>query len=284
MIPHVVIGTMRWGSRGKDLSVDQSSELLKSCYDENLVKFDLVNISGDHTTENLFGAALEKSGINRNTIKISTKCGIVYSGTNHKTKTYDTSKTHIITSVNNSLKNLKTDYIDVLFIHKQDYLMNLDQLETTLTELKLSGKVRHFGTCDFSAYAFKVLYHKIPLITNQTKFSLFYPKALFDNTLLQSIHYHKKTQIYTPLGDYFINKKEINAQLQNELVSMSEKYNATLDQILLAWTLKVPYKITPILGSTSIERIKEQIKAFSIDLSVEDWYKLLEISRGQPVD
>ncbi len=284
MKPHVVIGTMRWGTEGKNFSADQACEFLKSCYDQNLVKFDLADIYGDYTTESLFGEALQKSGIKRNTIKISTKCGILSPGTKYKVKAYDTSKIHILESVNNSLKNLKTDYIDVLFIHRQDYLMNFDGLETSLTELKLSGKVKYFGVCDFSTYAFNILYDRIPLITNQIEFSLSNPKALFDETLFQSGHYHKKTQIYTPLGHYFTIKNEVNTRLQNILPLMAEKYNVSVDQILLAWTLKVPCKITPILGSTNIERIKEQIKAFDINLSVEDWYKLLEVSRGKEVD
>ncbi|MDR1876221.1 MAG: aldo/keto reductase [Flavobacteriaceae bacterium] len=283
MKPHIVIGTMRWGSWGRNLSSDQAAKLLKSCYDENLVKFDLADIYGDYTTESLFGEALKKSGIKRNQLKISTKCGILYPGAHHRVKAYDSSKTHLINSVNNSLKNLNTDYLDVLFIHQQDHLMNFNELETVLTELKLSGKVKHFGVCNFSAYAFKVLYDKFPLVTNQMEFSLIKPGALFNDTLFQSGHYHKKTQIYTPLGNYFTAKNEAAYRLQNELTATAKKYNATIDQILLAWTLKVPYKITPILGSVNIERIKEQIKAFDINLSVEDWYKLLEISRGKPV-
>ncbi len=284
MKPHVVIGTLRWGTEGKNFSADQASEFLKSCYDEHLVKFDLADMYGDYTTENLFGEALQKSGIKRNTIKISTKCGMLSPGSKYRIKAYDTSKTHILESVNNSLKNLKTDYIDVLFIHRQDYLMNFDELETALTELKLSGKVKFFGVCNFSTYAFNVLHNRIPLITNQIEFSLPNPKALFNETLFQSGHYHKKTQIYAPLGHYFTTRNEVNTRLENILLLMAEKYNATVDQILLAWTLKIPYKITPILGSTNIERIKEQIKAFNINLSVEDWYELLEISREKEVD
>lgn len=280
MKPDLVISTMNWGTNGKYFSIDQSADLIKECYNENLLKFDLVNISGDYSVENLFGNALQKTGINRDNIKISTKCGILYhqSGVNNKIKTYNTSKKHIITTVDNTLQNLKTNYIDVLFIQGQDYLINLEELGTTFTELKLSGKVKYFGVSNFSTFAFDALNKKIPLITNQIEFSLIKPLALFNETLLQLGYLNKKTQIYSPLGNYFSNKTNSNQKLNEALAIMAKKYDASISQILLAWTLKPPYKITPILGSTNIERIKLQSKAFNIKLSHEDWYKLLKLS------
>ncbi|MGM5631358.1 aldo/keto reductase [Apibacter raozihei] len=281
MKPQVVIGTMQWKNNTKCLSVEEATNLIKNCYNENLLKFDLADMYGNYTTEDLFGQALSKSGIKRSNLKLSTKCGILSPGTKYKVKAYDTSKIHIINSVNNSLKNLKTDYLDVLFIHRQDLLINFEELESTLTELKLSGKVKNFGVCNFSTYAFEALNNKIPLLTNQINFSLTQYKALFNDTLFQLGNLNKKTQIYSPLGNYFDkNSNDTRENLKNTIYSLSEKYNADIDQILLAWTLKVPYKITPILGSTNFQRIKEQINAFNLTLSTEDWYLLLEASRG----
>ena len=284
MKPHIIIGTMRWGTWGANFSTQQAAEFIKSCYDEDLKIFDTADIYGDYTTEGLLGEALRKSGINRQEVQIITKCGICLCGNTYHTKAYNTSKIHILNSINNSLKQLRTNYIDMLLIHQQDPLMNFEEVATAFTELKLSGKVKTFGVSNFSTYAFNLMNRRLPMETNQMQFSLTHPDALFNGLLMQARHYNKKTQIWSPIGDFFLKKNECNNRIHAVLTTLTEKYKVTPSQLLLAWTLKVPSKITPILGSTKIERIREQKKAFDIRLTTEDWYLMLEASRGKEVD
>ncbi|MDR3272133.1 MAG: aldo/keto reductase, partial [Flavobacteriaceae bacterium] len=269
---------------GANFSAEQAADFLKSCYEENLKIFDTADIYGDYTTESLLGEALHKSGINRHEVKIITKCGICLPGNTYQAKGYNTTKKHILNSVDNSLKQLKTNYIDMLLIHRPDPLMDFEEVEIAFTELKLSGKVKTFGVSNFSTYAFNLMNRRLPMETNQIQFSLTSPDALFNDLLIQARHYNKKTQIWSPLGDFFLKKNERNDRINTVLSKLTEKYNASPSQLLLAWILKVPSKITPILGSTKIERIREQKKSFAIKLTTDDWYLMLEASRNKEVD
>lgn len=279
-----IVGTMRWGTWGANFSVDQASNYLKECLNEDIHAFDLADIYGNYTTEKLFGEAIKKSGVSRKDLRLVAKYGVTYPGSKYKIKGYNTTKKYIKESVINTLKYLNTDYIDILLIHRQDPLMNILELAETFTELKLEGKVKSFGVSNFSSYAFNLLNKEIPLETNQIEFSLTHPQALYDNSLLYAQAHDKRVQIWSPLGNFFLEKNEINDRINEVIFPMTEKYNASRSQILLAWVLKNPVKILPILGTTKIQRIKEQKKALDIELDQEDWYELLEASRGKAVE
>jgi len=148
----IVFGTMNWGSWGGNLNPQQTLTLIEKSMDLGVTTFDHADIYGDYTTEFDFGKALGLKPEVRQKMELVTKCAIKMvtpNRPNHQVKSYDTSQEHILVSVDNSLKALKTDYIDLLLIHRPDPLMDPCEVAKTIDKLKKEGKVRHFWGVQF---------------------------------------------------------------------------------------------------------------------------------------
>ena len=157
-------------------------EILDHCLKLGITTFDHADIYGDYTCEALFGEALAASKIDRSTIQLVTKCGIKLVSRNrpaHRVKCYDTTRTHIVASAENSLRNLRVDYIDLLLIHRPDPLTDPREINEAFVSLRDSGKVRHFGVSNFLPSQFEMLASKldVPLITNQIEYSVLHLDA-----------------------------------------------------------------------------------------------------------
>jgi predicted oxidoreductase len=280
-----IIGTMRWGSWGAQFSAEQAAGLLTDLYQKGFTAFDLADIYGSYTTEKLFGDALKLSGIPRNQLVLITKCGIQYPGGDapHKVKSYNTGSAYIQQQVNRSLENLQTDYLDMLLIHRPDPLLNPAELATTITTLKDKGTLRAFGVSNFNTTEFTWLNQHIKLENNQVFYALTHPTAAFDGSLQQSITQKFRPQIWSPLGDYFTGEAEHVLRLKPLVQQLAKKYSVTETALLLAWVRMHPSQPVPVLGSTKMERLEESLLALDIELELEDWYHLLEASRGHRV-
>ena len=277
---------MRWGIWGANHSEKEVAILIEACLAEGLTTFDHADIYGDYTTEKLFGEALKKTNIDRSTIQLISKCGIEMPCQNRDftIKSYNYSKEHILKSVDKSLENLDTDYLDVLLLHRPSPLMDPGEIAKTFTVLKENGKVLEFGVSNFSPSQFDLLHSVFPLITNQVEISLNKTEALYDGTLDQMQKNKIQPMAYSVLGDYFSNISEENIRIKIVLQKICVKYNAEENQILLAFLLRHPSKIIPVIGTSRAEKISEMKKSLMINLEREDWFRLLEAKRGKEVD
>ena len=282
----LIIGTMRWGIWGANHSEKQVINLIETCINEGLSTFDHADIYGDYTTEKLFGDALKMMNIDRSGIQLISKCGIEMPCKNRdfQIKSYNYSKDHILRSVDKSLENLGTDHLDLLLLHRPSPLMNPYEIAETFNLLKGSGKVREFGVSNFSASQFDLIHSIFPLITNQIEISINKTDAFYDGILDQMMKNNLKPMAYSVLGNYFTEKSDENVRLKNVLKELCMKYNAEENQILLAFLLKHPSKIIPVIGTSRVEKIVEMKKSLSINLEREDWFRLLEAKKGQEVD
>jgi predicted oxidoreductase len=288
-LSHIVFGVMNWGIWGHNLSDKAMLKLINQSIELGVTSFDHADIYGHYTTEATFGNALKRESSLRNKIEIITKCGIKLVTPNrpsHKIKSYDTSKAHIIQSVENSLRNFHTDYIDLLLIHRPSPIMDYAEIAEAFWELKQAGKVRFFGVSNFKATQFEVMNEYFPLVTNQVEASLLNPKTFFDRTLDRCMASRAVPMAWSPLGGGKIftdleNKKV--KRIRKVAAELGEKYNAKIDQILLAWLTKHPAHIRPVIGTGRIERLQSAVEAIDIKLTREEWFELLEASRGGEV-
>lgn len=276
---------MSWGTWGKQLSTQEQADLIQFCTENGNTTFDHADIYGDYTTEADFGKALIESGIQREDIQLISKCGIQYVGEtrNNKIGHYNYSKEYIIWSAEESLRNLKTDYLDTFLLHRPSPLMEPNEIAEAITHLQESGKIIQFGVSNFTPSQVDLISDKIKVLVNQVEFSLTQHQAMHNGVLDQMMQKNIHAMSWSPLGSYF---KEVNDQtyrIKKTLDTLTEKYTLTEDALLLSWILKHPANISPVIGTTNKERILNANKALEIQLDLEDWFMLLTESQGHPV-
>ncbi|MBT8230494.1 MAG: aldo/keto reductase [Bacteroidia bacterium] len=286
----LIIGTMRLGKWGVGMDKKEYQAFIEGCMALGLNDFDHADIYGDYTTEKEFGEVLKDAPSLRDEIQITTKCGIKKISVNrpfHKIDSYDSSSTHIINSVHNSLRNLNTDYIDVLLIHRPDLLMHAHEVAETFAGLKKEGKVNHFGVSNFLPHQFELLNEVFPLCTNQVEASAVHLDPIHDGTLDQCQKYSITPTIWSPLGggklfDKSSTDKQI-VRIRHMASEIMEKHDASLDQVLLAWLMRHPSGPIPVLGTSKLSRIKDSKKSLDIHLTREEWYQIYTASTGKNV-
>lgn len=280
---------MSWGKWGQNFSKAQYLHMIEAAVDAGITTFDHADIYGHYTTEKEFGEAMANQISLRDKTQIITKCGIKMVAPNrqeHSIKSYDSSAKHILISVENSLKNLKTDRIDILLLHRPDPLMNPHEIAEAFTQLINKGKVLHFGVSNFSVSQVSLLHSYFPVEYHQLEISAIKTDAFFNGQLDQCIQHGIKPMAWGPLGSGFFNKDLIDEKTQRiksctEL--LAQKYNCSIEQVLLAFLNLHPSGIIPVMGTTKIERLKSGLAAREILLQREDWFLLLQASRGYEV-
>lgn len=284
-ISQVALGCMRISDK-TDKEMDQYLNTAIEC---GINYFDHADIYGGGKCEEVFGAALKRNPDLRDKIYIQTKCSI-------KRGMYDFSKEHIISSVDGSLKRLGIERIDTLLLHRPDLLMEPEEVAEAFDELEKSGKVKYFGVSNHSPLQIELLkkYVKQPLLFNQMQLSITNANMVssganvnlnnsdgvnYDGYLRDYCRVNDITiQPWSPLqygfieGSFLKNKKY--KDLHKVIDEVAEKYAITDTGVAIAWLLRLPEKMQPIVGSTNIERIKAVAEASDITLSKEDWYKI----------
>jgi predicted oxidoreductase len=276
-LSRIVAGAWRWNS----VSSETVERLIKSSLDAGITSFDHADIYGDYSNEQIFGAVLKNNPSLRGDIQLITKCGIKLLSEkkpNTWIKHYDTSKQHILDSVDNSLKMLGTHYLDLLLIHRPDPLLDPEEVSEAFGLLKQSGKVLHFGVSNFTANHFEMFqsYLPFPLVTNQIELSLNNLSPIFDGTLDVMLKHRVCPMAWSPLGGGKVMSNQ-------SLWSKKEKYSCTETQLSLAWLLRHPAGIFPVIGTTQPERIAESANAVDIKLDAQDWFEMLKIASGKDV-
>lgn len=281
----IIAGTMTWGSWGKQFSKAESAALINYCLENGISTFDHADIYGDYTNEAEFGQALIESNVPREKIQLISKCGIQFSAEsrNNRVKHYDYSKDYIIWSVEQSLQNLKTDYLDMLLLHRPSPLMQPSEIAEAVNELQAAGKIKDFGVSNFSPSQIKLLEKEIEIDANQVEFSLTQNRAMNDGTLDDIVNNDRIAMSWSPLGAYFKEDSPAISRIGKYLEILCEKYTATEDQLLLAWIMKHPSKIKPVVGTTTEARLTMAAKAVQIEMELQDWFVLLEAANGNEV-
>jgi predicted oxidoreductase len=278
-----VYGFYRWGNG--DLSQNKMESIVSLCLELGINTFDHADIYGDYECEELFGQVIKSKSVKREDIVLFTKCGINLphpSRPDIRVKYYDTSREHILKSLENSLRNLRTDYIDIFLLNQLDPLSNLEETAITLHKLRESGKVKNIGVVNFSVFQHQLLssYLRIPIVTNHIELNLLNTTA-FDNGQIDYIKQKYMRPLATaPLAEGRIaNSIEKRPLLiRRKLEELSPKYNANIESIAVAWIVKLG--ALPLIGTTDEQRVKNIVRAFDIDLDRQDWYDLYEASRG----
>lgn len=279
-----------WRLREWNYSPQEFLNLIKSCVDLGITTFDNADIYGDHTCEKLFGNALELDKGIRDKIQLVTKCGIRLISENrpeNKSKYYDTSKAYIIRAAENSLKMMKTDYIDLLLIHRPDFLMNADETAEAFRTLKKEGKVLHFGVSNFLPHQFDLLQSRLdfPLATNQIEVSPAY-LDMFDNGTIDHMQMLRTApMVWSPFarGKLFTENSERMNRIRSVLETLAQEFDTSIDAIALAWLLNHPVNFLPILGTGKLDRIKSAVRAVEIKLTPEHWYMIWTASKGEDI-
>ncbi|SHJ51290.1 Predicted oxidoreductase [Maribacter aquivivus] len=281
----IIAGTMTWGKWGKQHSTTEMISLMNHCLENNITTFDHADIYGDYTNEEDFGKAFKKSAIKREDIQLISKCGIQFNVKERKNrvKHYQYDKDYIISSVERSLKMLQTDHLDMLLLHRPSPLMNPSEIAEAIDKLKDDGKIRQFGVSNFTPSQIQLIEKEIQVEANQVEFSLSSNTVMNDGTLDDCIAFDRLAMSWSPLGNYFRQESKANARIKKVLAAFTKKYDATEDQLLLAWILKHPSNIHPVVGTATPKRLKMAMDAVSIDMDVQDWFILLEANEGHEV-
>lgn len=280
----LVYGMWRLGDDA-DTSVDHIRNKISACLDQGITTMDQADIYGGYEAEEILGSALTPEL--RNQIEIVTKCDIVapvgrYA--NARVKYYDTSRAHILSSVDHSLRLMKIDHIDLLLIHRPDPLMDACETGAALDEVVASGKVRAVGVSNFRPWDWELLQAsmKTPLVTNQIEISLLH-HAPFTNG---DIAFHQKNgqppMAWSPLGGGALFDTKLSG-LHGALQKIATEHDVEIAAVAVAWLLAHPARILPVLGTNNLDRIKRIGDAARIQIDRETWFELYTHALGHEV-
>ena len=283
-VPTIAVGCMRISNMSKE----SMAVFINTAIENGAYFFDHADIYDGGRCESLFGEVVSPSL--RDKLIIQTKCGIVPG------KMFDFSYEHIIRSAEESLKRLKTDYIDVFLLHRPDALVEPEEVARAFDELKASGKVRAFGVSNQNPYQMQLLQNSLdmPLCVNQLQFGIMHTPMIQaginvnmyndsavgrDGGALDYCRLNKITvQPWSPVqygffeGCFIDNEKF--PELNRTMDEIAGRYGVNKNTIAFAWILRHPAKMQPVTGTTNVDRLKDYIRATEISLTREEWYDI----------
>ncbi len=282
----IISGTMNWGVWDKNLTTKEMENMIQICIENKITTFDHADIYGSYTTEADFGKAFQASKISREKLQLITKCGIqmiAEKRPENKIKHYEYSKEYIIWSVEESLKKLKTDFIDVFLLHRPSPLMQADEIAEAVEKLKSEGKIIDFGLSNFTSSQTELIRSKTEVSFNQVQFSATHYEAMTDGSLDYMQTHGIRPLSWNPLGTVFREDTKKTRRLKKLLSELVQKYSFGSDTLLLAWILKHPAGVIPIAGTVNIARIQSLMKAAELEMDKEDWFAIWTESMGDDV-
>ena len=279
-----------WRLTDWDYSNEQIISLIQEGLDLGVTTIDHADIYGDYECEAIFGKALGGRSSLREQIELVSKCGIKLLSEKYpdrEVKYYDLSYEHIVRSAEQSLKNLQTDYLDVLLLHRPSPLYNPSEVARAFSALHQSGKVRYFGVSNFTPQQTTTLqsYLEQPLVTNQIEISVncleHFDNGNMDYLLEKRLH----PMAWSPLagGKLFSAANKDRMPLLEVIHALANQKETDIATIMYAWLLKHPVGIMPIVGSGKIARIKDAVHAQSVQLTDQEWFKIYQATLGHEV-
>lgn len=284
-VPVIAIGCMRLGSLDKT----QAERFIQAALEEGANFFEHADIYGKGKCEEVFAEAIQMSPSVRDKIILQSKCGI-------RPGMFDFSKEHILNSVDGILRRLQTDYLDVLLLHRPDTLVEPEEVAEAFDLLESSGKVRHFGVSNQNPMQIQLLkkFVKQPIVANQLQLSITNANMISqgfnvnmdnhsavnrDGSVLDFCRLHDITiQPWSPFqygffeGVFLDNEKF--PELNNKINEVAAKYEVSNTTIAIAWLLRHPANMQPVIGTMNIERMQDCCKAADIRLTREEWYAI----------
>jgi len=277
-----------WRMNEWDMPVQARIGFIEACIDMGVTSFDHADIYGSYGVEGLFGEALRASPGLRARMQIVSKCGIKLVSPErpaHTIQHYDTSAAHITASCEASLRQLGTDHLDLLLIHRPDPLMDFDEVAEAFTRLRQAGKVRHVGVSNFTRHQFESLNRRVPLATNQVEFSPLHTAPMFDETFdgLQDLGI--APMVWSPLGGgrLFTSLDTHATALRAVVQEVADRSGQSFASVVFAWIMALPSRPLPITGSGRIESIAAAVAATGFTLDRSDWFAILRAARGHEV-
>jgi predicted oxidoreductase len=282
----LVAGAWRLAEWG--FNIDQRLAWIEGNLARGLSSFDHADIYGGYQGEGLFGEALAASPSLRDRLQLVTKCGIKLTGPArpaHETHCYDTSAAHITQSVENSLRALRTDRLDLLLIHRPDALMDADEVAATFERLRRDGKVLHFGASNFTVQQFELLHSRIPLVTNQVECSPLQMAPIHDGSFDQAQRLRTRPMIWSPLagGRLFSEDSPAAHRVRWVMGEIGARLGASATTLAIAWLLRLPSRPHPVIGSRRLSATDEAVAALGLRLSADDWYRIWSAATGHAV-
>lgn len=281
----IISGTMNWGVWDKNLTPKEMENMIQICIENKITTFDHADIYGGYTTEADFGKAFHNSKIAREKLQLITKCGIqlIDKSRSNKIKHYDYSKDYIIWSVEESLKKLKTDFVDVFLLHRPSPLMQADEIAEAVEKLKSEGKIIDFGLSNFTSSQTELIRQKTEVSFNQVQFSATHFEPMIDGSLDYMQTHGIRPLSWNPLGTVFREDTKQTRRLKKLFSTLLDKYHLGADTLLLAWVLKHPAAVIPIAGTVNVARIQSLAKAIELEMDKEDWFAIWTESMGDDV-
>ncbi len=269
-----------WRLAEAQLTDEQLYAFVVQCLEQGITTFDHADIYGGGQAQIQFGRVLKQHPHLREQMTIVSKCGIVRNPEDQDGLTpsyYNTSYEYILNQVDLILDQLHLDYLDVLLIHRVDHLMDYGEFARAFRDLKTQNKVRHFGVSNFLVPQLDAMMKVFPeLVLNQIQISVDHLEHFKNGVLERCQYYGLQVMAYSPLGGGEIFKDHYpNIKLIEKLREIQAELSAdSMDQVMLAWLLKHPLKIHPIVGSMKIERVLSSLQATSMEMSHQQWYEL----------
>jgi predicted oxidoreductase len=276
-----------WRINSWNLSVAERVRWIEQALELGISTFDHADIYGDYQAESAFGEALKAAPALRQRMQLVSKCGIRLRSAQHpyRINYYDSSAAYVRTQVEQSLRNLHTEQLDLVLIHRPDYLMDAAELADTFATLTREGKVAHWGVSNHSASQFALLHQHHPLVTNQLELSPLQMNALDDGTLDQAQQLGLRPMVWSPLGGglLFTGEDEQAVRVRAEMAAIATRYGISLTTLAFAWVLRHPSRPHPITGTGRMEGLRDAVAALDVQLDAEDWYAIWTASKGHSV-
>jgi predicted oxidoreductase len=279
-----IYGFWRWNEYLKE-GVTGMERIVNLCLELGINTFDHADIYGGYQCEEMFGEIMQRSAFKREEIVLFSKCGRVEphaSLADVRISHYNTSAQHIQTSVENSLRKLRTDYLDIFLLDSLDPISNIEETALVLDRLKSSGKIRNVGVANLSVFQHQLLASllRTSIVTNHIDLNLLNTAAL-DNGQIDYI----KQKFMRPLAAGPLAGGRIETgtdpqalRVRAKLEEIGQKYDANVESTAVAWLVKLG--ALPLIGTANEKRIRNIVDAFQIDLSHQDWYELYQVSKG----
>jgi predicted oxidoreductase len=284
-LSRIVYGMWRLGD-DENTSPEHVLAKIDASLDQGITSFDQADIYGGYEAEEILGNALSGSGL-RNKMEIVTKCDIIAPVGRYadaRVKYYDTTRAHIMASVDHSLRLMGIDYIDLLLIHRPDPLMDHHETGAALDEVIASGKVRSVGVSNFRPYDWELLQSamKNQLVTNQIELSV----LAHDSFVNGDVAFHQRIgtplMAWSPLAGGALFSGD-HPDVMSALSNVASQNNVDETAVAIAWLLAHPSRILPVLGTNSLERIKSMSAAFDVRMDRQTWYEIYTAALGREV-